>query len=283
MPFAPYPPDKHTEKSLMIDTDFTQPLMLPWRLTEIGGGIVRQSPDALHLTIPSASPQIYSDAQISDYAGKPDFRWHPPVRMTVRGYAGMSPEPDRNQPFGHVLKGTAGFGFWNHPFVPGERGFRLPQAVWFFYSAPPSNMALAKDVPGQGWKAATINAVRWPFLALLPTAPVGLLLMRIPALYERLWPVGQRAIGVRERLLDSHLLLYSHTYMIEWHINRVIFLIDGQPVYEAQTAIKGPLGFIAWIDNQFAVVTPQGQFGFGLVEIPSSQSLVIESIRIEAL
>jgi hypothetical protein len=255
----------------MIDTDFTQPLMLPWRLTRIGGGLVEQPPGSLRLTIPPTSHQVYSDAQLSDYAGKPDFAWRPPLRMSVRAFFDAR----------DGMRGTAGFGFWNHPFVPGERGFRLPQAAWFFFSAPPSNMALAKGLPGPGWKAATINATRWPFLALLPTAPVGLLLMRIPALYRRLWPVGQRAIGVSERLLDSTLLLEAHTYTLEWHTNSVMFLIDGQPVHHAPTILSGPLGFIAWIDNQYAVVTPQGQFGFGLVEVTHRQSLMIESIRIE--
>ena len=273
---------------MTIDTDFTQPLMLPWRITQIGSGVVEQSAGALRLMIPPTSPQVYSDAQLSDYAGKQDFAWRPPVRMTVRAYATyphpLAPSPlhgEGEQSSDH-LKGTAGFGFWNHPFVPGERGFRLPQAAWFFFSAPPSNMALAKGVPGPGWKAATINATRWPFLALLPTAPIGLLLTRIPALYQRLWPIGQRAIGVSEHLLDSTLLLEVHTYMLEWHINSVMFSIDGRTVHQTAAVLTGPLGFIAWIDNQYAIVTPQGRFGFGLVEVKDQQSLILESIRIES-
>lgn len=258
---------------MMIFTDFNQPLMLPWRITEIGSGAVQQAPGALRLTLPATDGQHYNDAQISDYAGKPDFRWRPPVRMTVRAFFQSEGE----------IRGTGGFGFWNHPFVPGERGFRLPQAAWFFYSAPPSNMALAKDVPGPGWKAATINAARWPFLALLPTAPVGILLMRIPALYERLWPVGQRAIAVSDALLDRGLLTSSHTYTLEWHTNSVMFSIDGEVVHQADVILKGPLGFIAWIDNQYAIVTPQGQLGFGLVSTPHAQSLIIESVQTEFL
>jgi hypothetical protein len=258
---------------MMILTDFSQPLMLPWRITQIGSGGVEQSHGALRLILPAGDGHSYSDTQISDYAGKPDFRWRPPVRMTVRAFF---------QSEGEIL-GTGGFGFWNHPFVPGERGFRLPQAAWFFYSAPPSNMALAKGVPGPGWKAATINTARWPFLALLPTAPIGLLLMRIPALYERLWPVGQRAIAVSEALLDRSLLTSRHTYTLEWHTNSVMFSIDGQIVHQAAVTLNGPLGFIAWIDNQYAIVTPQGQIGFGLVRVPYKQSLIIESVQIESV
>ena len=50
--------------------------------------------------------------------------------------------------FDGELRGTAGFGFWNHAFVPGERGIRLPQALWFFFSSPPGDIALAKNLPG---------------------------------------------------------------------------------------------------------------------------------------
>ncbi|MEO8606301.1 MAG: hypothetical protein ABI690_00340 [Chloroflexota bacterium] len=253
----------------MIDTDFSQPLMLPWRITEIGKGLVEQSARALQLTVPPTSNQVYSDAQLTDYAGKSGFVWRPPLRMTVR--ATMSAD----------LKGTAGFGFWNHPFVPGEKGFRLPQATWFFFSAPPSDMALAKGVPGPGWKAATINATRWQFLAMLPTAPIGLLLMRVPALYQRLWPIGQQAIGVSEQLLDSQLLLDMRTYILEWHPNKILFLVDDRLVHQAAVRLNGPLGFIIWVDNQYAVVTPQGKIGFGLVDIKNPQSLIVESVRIE--
>jgi hypothetical protein len=272
----------------MIHTDFTQPLMLPWRITEIGSGRVEPSAGALRLTVPPTSSQVYSDAQLSDYAGKPDFAWRPPLRMTVRAYARVDPLPlapslrsGEGEKSNSHLKGTAGFGFWNHPFVPGEKGFRLPQAAWFFFSAPPSNMALAKDVPGPGWKAATINATRRQFLALLPTAPIGVLLMRVPALYQRLWPIGQRAVGVSEQLLDSTLLLAAHTYTLEWHTNSVMFSVDDATVHKAPTVLAGPLGFIAWIDNQYAIVTPQGRLGFGLAEVKNTQSLIIESIRIE--
>ncbi len=44
----------------------------------------------------------------------------------------------------------------------------------------------------------------------------------------------------------------------------------------------GPLGFIAWIDNQYAIVTPQGRLGWGIVPNPD-QGLTLTRIRIEAL
>jgi hypothetical protein len=255
----------------MLELHF--PLAPPWRITEAGQGVVSQTSDTLWLTLNGATAQAYSNAQISDYTGR-SFSWRPPLRLTVTARATVS---------ALQLGGTAGFGFWNHPFVPGERGLHLPQAIWFFFSSPPSNMQLAHRIAGPGWKAATINASRWQFLALAPTAPIGILLMRIPALYNRLWPLGQRALGVSESLLESSMLAETHTYVLDWHADSVTFSVDGLVAHEAPDAPRGPLGFIAWMDNQYAIVTPQGRFGFGLVDVEREQSLILEHIAIHSL
>jgi hypothetical protein len=258
-----------------LNTHFDQPLTPSWRTSEIGQGKVMPSPGLLRLRLLPSPTNTYHDAQIADYHSRRDFCWKPPVTMTVRAKFEHAPTTP--------LTGTAGFGFWNHPYVPGERGFRLPQTVWFFFSSPPSDMRLAKGVAGPGWKAAVMDAARWPFLALAPTAPIGFVLMRIPALYDRLWPIGQRALGVSERMLDPALLNDWHTYILDWRTNGVAFSIDGLMVHEAPTPPRGPLGFVAWIDNQYAIVTPQGHFGFGLVAVLGEQALVIETIHIESL
>lgn len=240
-----------------------------WCVTEQGQAQVRMDTQRLCLSTAPSPRQTYSNAQISDYADA-DFRWRPPLRMDIRAQFSSR----------HPV-GTAGFGFWNHPFAPGEFKLRLPQAVWFFYSAPPSNMALALNVPGPGWKAATFNARRWQFLLLAPTAPLALLLMRIPSLYRRLWPVGQHAIGVSEALLEPDLMTQFHDYRLEWRRDGASFYVDGELVYEAPESPGGPLGFVAWIDNQYAIVTPQGHVEFGTVPIETEQALTIESVSIQ--
>lgn len=242
-----------------------------WRITEIGQAQVRSEAGAWLLTANPTPADQYSDAQISDYVTD-DFRWTPPLRMTVT--ASLTPAAP-------ALRGTAGFGFWNQPFMPGQVRLRLPQAIWFFFSAAPSNINLAQGVPGPGWKAATINARRWQFLALAPAAPLGVLLMRVPALYQRLWPVGQRAIGVSEHLLDHDLLTETHTYTLDWRADGAAFAVDGKTVHQAPVTPGGPLGFVAWVDNQYAIVTPQGQFGFGTVPLPQAQTLRLDDIWIE--
>ena len=239
------------------------------RRTEIGSGVVRLLDDVLHLKNVPTADNAYSDAQISDYEG-PNFLWKPPLRMTVTARALTT-----------NIIGTAGFGFWNQPFMPGQFRLRLPQAIWFFFGSPPNNMQLAQGIPGYGWKAATLNAQRWQFLALAPTTPLGILLMRIPALYDRLWPIGQGAIGVSEALLSPDLLTDWHTYTLDWQTNGVSFVVDGSIVHESPFSPGGPLGFVAWIDNQYAIVTPQGQFRFGLLPLVAEQTLQLKSVRIE--
>ena len=243
-----------------------------WRVTQIGQAVARAENDAWTLTNQPTPAGVYSDAQISDYGAAADFQWRPPLRLTVT--ARMLSDVAQ-------LRGTAGFGFWNQPFMPGHWSLQLPQAIWFFFSSPPSDMRLAQGVPGPGWKAATLNAKRWQFLALAPAAPLGVLLMRVPVLYDRLWPLGQRAIGVSETMLDSQLLNQTHTYMLDWRCDGATFLVDGAVVHEAPVAPGGPLGFVAWVDNQFAVVTPQGQFRFGLLPLEAPQSLMVKQIEIE--
>ena len=242
--------------------------MLNFHVSEVGQGKVIQSGESYRLTVPPTDKSTYHNAQISTYTMQRDFVHEPPLRMTVRAHAEGE------------IQGTAGFGFWNHPYAPNERGFHLPKAVWFFYGSPPNNMALAKDVSGHGWKAATFDATRWQFLALAPTAPIGFLLMRFPALYNRLWPIGQRALGVSEKELDVNLISETHDYVLEWREEGVIFSVDGEKILETDQSPSGKLGFVAWVDNQYAIVMPKGDVGFGLVDVPTEQSLIIEHIAI---
>lgn len=268
----PVAPDPH-----IVQDNFTsENLSSYWKPRIIGAGSLDAAPGILRCELTPTTAQQYSDAQITDYEGlsRRDFPWSPPVRLTVRAWTS---HPIRD------LRGTAGFGFWNKPFVPVSTTLpRLPRAVWFFFGSPPNNMALAQGVPGFGWKAATLDSTRPGFWALAPFAPLGFLLMRFPALYRWLWPIGQRAIGASEAILPVE-LGDPHTYQLDWLPTSVIFRVDEQIVHRAPYAPRGPLGFIAWIDNQYAVVTPQGHFRFGLIAIAQPQTLNLEYIEIKPL
>jgi hypothetical protein len=136
-----------------------------WRRWRVGSGSTVITNDGLRLLLPRASSNAYSNAQLDDYHGLPHrhYPWHPPLRLDVRAR------------FGGSLLGTAGFGLWNHPFVPLPVGGVpiLPRAVWFFHASPPNNMALARGVPGHGWKTATLDALRPRAIRWAPFAPVS--------------------------------------------------------------------------------------------------------------
>ncbi len=224
-----------------------------------------------HLQLPILDGKHYADAQLSDYRQRNEFRWRPPLHLSLEARAI------------DLSVGTAGFGFWNHPFAPGERGYRLPRALWFFFSGPPNDMPLALDVPGSGFKAAVFNTQPAAFFALLPLAPPGFLLMRVPALYRRLWPVGQAALGVKEHLLSLGLLSTWRRYEIIWRADVVRFFIDDAEVFTTRRVPRGPLGFIAWVDNQYAIVTPQGRFGFGISASTQPQHLLLRQLSLRTL
>jgi hypothetical protein len=242
-----------------------------WIVTEIGAGTVQESQGKLILRTAGGHPG-YSNAQISDYAYRRlNFQWTPPLKLMVTAR------------FAGDLRGTAGFGFWNHPFSPElKRLPSLPRAIWYFFGAPPNAMQLAQGVPGSGWKAATIDATRPSAWTLAPFALPAVLLMRVPPLYATLWKVIQRRLRISEKLLDPALLTERHTYTLDWQADGAAFALDGTTIHETPFAPRGRCGFVAWIDNQYAIVTPQGRFGWGIVPVERDQTLILEDVVIEA-
>ena len=231
-------------------------------------------PAITRLVVEDARSGRYSNAQLDDLHGRSrrELKWRPPLTLRVRAR------------FSHPvaeLGGTAGFGFWNDPWVTG-RGLPVPpKAMWFLLAAPPSNMPLALGVPGHGWKAASIDA-GWPAMAgLAPAAPILMLGARTEQLHRRLWPFAQRALRVVEAPIDATSIEKWHDYEIEWGAERVIWRVDGKIVLQSDMPSKGPLGFVAWLDNQFMIATPRGEVRHGLVEWPGTRALEIERIEIE--
>ena len=257
-----------------IREDFTAEPAPHWRRYVVGGGTLEPSGSTLRFVTTDTSSRKYSDAQIDDYQGLPRrrFLWRPPLKLTVRARF--------SHPSGQ-LKGTAGFGFWNDPFLmTGARMPALPRAIWFFYGSPPSNIKLDMDTPGHGWKAAAVDALRPLAILLAPLAPPAVLLMNLPLLYRTLWPPIQRAINVREATVEEDMTRW-HTYVLEWDTRRARFSVDGKPVLGDAPSPCGPLGFVMWLDNQYMVATPWGQFRWGLLDAPEQQWMQVDSLAIE--
>ncbi len=248
------------------------PLPPEWVYT-VGAGSLECVGSVLYLRLAEATAARYSDAQIDDYRGRPRrrFLWRPPLRMTVRARF--------SHPSG-ILRGTAGFGFWNDPFLmTGGRLPALPRAVWFFYGSPPSDMKLDLEVPGWGWKAATMDAGNLRALLWAPLAPLLVPLMNLRPLYRRFWPPIQRALRIREALIQADMTRW-HTYTLEWQERGVRFEVDEEPVLEGAPSPRGPLGFVIWMDNQYMVATPWGRLRWGLLDIPGHQWMEVVEVTV---
>lgn len=273
-----------------LDDDFDGDLSPRWATTTPGGGAITVADSRLRLALPMTRRGTYSNAQIDDYTGLRASRylWRPPLCLEVRARASHPVAPNydaaldtpRGEPQ-RYLRGTAGFGFWNYPLTRAGGMPRLPNAVWFFAWSPPSNMALVPGVPGWGWKAQIVHAHRGQSIATaLPTlGAVGW--ARLSGRSEMAARQVRRFSGAAEALIADDFTAW-HTYSVEWRLERADFWVDGAQVLAAANPPAGPLGFVAWIDNQYAVATPTGSFRFGTVGA-GPQWLEIDSIRIAPL
>lgn len=264
--------------------DFTLPLDDRWTQTCVGGGSLAIADSALRMSFDSAQQGHYTDAQIDDYGrlARSAFPWKPPLRMEMRARSSLpaatlsshGDSPD-------FLRGTAGFGFWNYPFSVRGDILMLPESVWFFYASPPSNMALVPGIPGFGWKAQVIHSMRPGTLAatipMALTAGLGLLTGEIRPASR--WM--QRLTGAREALIRADMTSW-HTYVLEWRRDEALFRVDDQLVLQASAPPTRPLGFVAWLDNQYAIATPRGMLRFGAIA-SGPQWFEMDFVRIEQI
>jgi hypothetical protein len=267
------------DRVMRICEDFARGAGARWQQQLEGCGQIKSVESGLQFCLPEARSQAYSNAQIDDYQGLPrrSFVWRPP--LTLRVCARFShPVPD--------LVGTAGFGFWNDPFLmTGVRVPALPRAAWFFFSSPPSDMKLDLDVPGHGWKAATVDALSPAALALVPLALPAVLLMNIRTLYRSLWPPIQRRLKIKEAVIPVEMTRW-HTYILEWGRHQTRFFVASElgdmsaPVLQAPSP-QGPLGFVMWMDNRYLVATPWGRLHWGVLDAPGSEWMEVSSLAIE--
>lgn len=263
--------------------DFRQPLNSRWTQTIIGAGSLTGADSALRMSLAATEQGQYSDAQIDDYGqlARAHFPWRPPLRMEVEARSSLPAAHAHSTMESAVLRGTAGFGFWNYPFSARGDILMLPEAVWFFYASPPSNMALVPGIPGWGWKAQVVHTLRPG--ALLSTLPMALS-TALAVLTGETRPAArwmQRLSGAHEAILNVEMTTW-HTYTLEWHAQEALFSVDGDLVLRAPNPPARPLGFVAWLDNQFAIATPRGVLRFGSVST-GAQWFEITQLRIEAL
>jgi hypothetical protein len=267
-----------------IFDDFDQALDQRWTQTCIGSGSLSTTASALRMMLQPVRQGEYVDAQIDDYGtlARAAFPWTPPLRLEVKARASLpAASLNSNQASDDILRGTAGFGLWNYPFSVRGDVLMLPEAIWFFYASPPSNMALVPGIPGWGWKAQVVHSMRpGALLAALPTAlATGWGLLSGQTTPAARWL--QRLSGTHEALLDVEMTGW-HTYTLEWQAAEVLFRVDGKRILSVPQPPTRPLGFVAWLDNQYAIATPRGVLRFGTVST-DQEWFELDSVRIESL
>ena len=268
----------------MIFEHFAEPLDKRWIQTCTGGGKLFLENASLRMAFDSARKGVYTNTQIDDYGHlkRSGFPWRPPLRLNVVARSSLPAATLRN--YGKnalTLQGTAGFGFWNYPFSVKGDILMLPEAVWFFYASPPSNMALVPGIPGWGWKAQVVHSIQPGSLAatvpLAATIAFGLLTGKTRSAAR--WM--QKVSGACESLLPVEMDEW-HTYTLEWQRDEALFWVDNKLVLRTPQPPSRPLGFVAWLDNQYAIATPRGVLRFGTVT-SGPQWLELDSIQIEPL
>jgi hypothetical protein len=220
----------------------------------------------------------YADAQIDDTQGlaRQRFLWRPPLRLAIRA---------RVEPAASA--GTWGFGFWNDPFAVslGQGGAArrwpcAPRALWFFFASPPNEFGFTSG-PRSGWRAMSIES---PAVHPLLLAPAGLAvaaLAQVPIVRGPVMRFVLRQATASEAVLPGP-DTGPHDYGLTWEERTATFDVDGVVALRAPKPPKGPLGFVAWIDNQYAIATPERGLRFGILPTDRAQSLFLLHARVEA-
>ncbi len=257
---------------MIIDDTFERGPAPYWVRFAIGHADIEHSPGILRFSVKGAEEGQLSDAEIDDHrtVTRQRLPWKPPLRMVVR--ARMSHRA------GEML-GTAGFGFWNDPFDWIGNVQVPPNALWFFYASPKSDMAFVPNVQGHGWKAAVLNGGR----ADPVTMAVGNFVFQLPGMSKLIFALAQTRVNAHEQVLQGLAMPEWHEYRIDWRVREARFYVDN---FEVLCAPKPPtvaLGFVAWVDNNYAVMGPGRQFAFGRMAIPHEQWMELSHVRIEPL
>jgi hypothetical protein len=256
----------------MIDDKFENGIAPNWVRFCIGHAHIETEPGIARFVLEGSEDGKLSDAEIDDHRTAPRHKllWTPPLRMTVCAR------------FSHragELLGTAGFGFWNDPFDWVGNVETPPNALWFFYASPQSDMAFVENVRGHGWKAAFINGGTADKLTMW----LGNLVFRLPGMSKLVFKLAQMRVGAHETILDQIALTDWHDYRIDWHAREAIFFADNVEIARATNPPTVPLGFVAWLDNNYTTMGPGRDFFFGRMAIAQKQWMELARVKIERL
>jgi hypothetical protein len=262
----------------MNQMNVQNPIRTPLIETATPGAIVEsRGASSWRLEIPAGPPGRYRLAQVDDYAQskRGEFPWAPPLQFQLDAKISTAANP-----------GTWGFGFWNDPFSlslglgGGTRRLpALPNAAWFFFSSPENHLSFQDQLPGSGPLAQVFQSPAIPSAGLAPAAFALPLLAWRPAarLARRLARLLIREDAAKLQISPEH---WNH-YHLTWSKTETVFIINGQVVLRTPCSPQPPLGWVAWVDNQFAALPPSGKLRFGSLQTPNPVSLEIKNLSID--
>jgi len=241
-----------------------------------GASITQTEPGRIRLGIPAGSKGHYRLAQIDDYRvfARRKFIWEAPVELDLVARASSK-----------SLPGTWGFGFWNDPFslvLPGAaRALRiptLPNTAWFFFASQENYLSIRDDLPANGNLAAVFRSASWPGTFSVLAIPL------LPSILVR--PLARWLRGVGQKFIQekSTSLLINpdepHHYRLKWETSLIRFWVNNELVLESAIVPRGPLGFLAWIDNQYAAYLPDGRIKYGTLVNSEATWIEIQKLQI---
>jgi hypothetical protein len=256
----------------LIEDSFQNGISPYWVRFCVGHADIEVEKGIARLIVNGAVEQHLSDAEIDDHRTVPrdKLEWRPPLRMRVR--ARMS------HPSSEMM-GTAGFGFWNDPFDWVGNVETPPNAIWFFYASPQSDIAFDPSAAGNGWKAAVLNGGRADPL----TMAIGNFMFGLPGMSKLIFRLAQTRISANERVLGGISMNEWHDYQIDWLAKEARFSLDGVQIFASSSPPRMPLGFVAWVDNNAAVMGPGREFDFRRIAVPQRQFMELAYVRVEKI
>ena len=176
----------------LVEDNFQKGISPYWVRFCTGNANIEHESGIARFVVDGAELGQLSDAEIDDHRTVPRHKlpWTPPLRMCVR--ARMS------HGAGEML-GTAGFGFWNDPFDWVGNVKVPPNALWFFYASPQSDMAFVPDIAGYGWKAAMLNAGHADQL----TMALGNFIFQLSGMSKIIFRAAQARTNAAEMILNE--------------------------------------------------------------------------------
>lgn len=253
-----------------IQDDFETGFHPRWVRFAIGHSGIEWSPGVARMVVDGAAANELSDAEIDDHRTAPrwNLHWTPPLTLTVRARFSHS---------AGELIGTAGFGFWNDPFDWSGNVQAPPNAIWFFYASPQSDMSFVRGLRGHGWRMGFMNGGKRDPV----TMAIGNALFRLPGVDKLVLATAEKMMNAQEALLDEVDMRRWHEYKIEWRTDEAVFWVDGQEKFRAKNPPTVPLGFVAWVDNNATTMGPGKEFSFSRLSVPMREWMEVSSIKIE--